>query len=81
MRSMGSGHSRPMWRILDRAKPASGGIIPRGRCHPMNPATRQRPALRRSEVRSVTNPRISARSTVANCWECPEPMDLKNWEI
>ena len=81
MRSMGSGHSRPVRRILVRAKPGWVGIIPKGHCQPTTRATRRRPALRRSEVRSVTNPRISARSTVANCRECPEPMDLNTWEI
>jgi glutamate dehydrogenase (NAD(P)+) len=38
---------------------AANGIIPKGHSRSMNPATRERPAPRCSEVQSVTNSRIS----------------------
>jgi transposase len=58
---LSQGMAKPVWRTLVRAKPAlTKGIIPKGRSRSMNPATRERPAPRCSEVPSVTNPRISA---------------------
>ena len=57
---LSQGRIGPVWRTLVRAITGAVGTIPERAYRSAIPATRERPAPRRSEVRSVPNPRISA---------------------
>ncbi len=62
------GGAGPVWGTLGRAVSAPGEPrAPRADRGSAVPAARERPAPRRSEVRSVTNPRTSGWSTLAIC--------------
>ena len=57
---LSQGRIGPVWRTLVTAIIGARGTIPQWAYRSAIPAPRERPAPRRSEVRSVTNPRISA---------------------